>query len=447
MCLASVEGEVRQGGDGLNIILLDIGDMSLRAILSGVNDAIIIEEPVSIEYDVTRILSESQNRPVRFMNLNGYEAVGNLFSTRENMAAGLGIERDELMGKLLQANSHPRAPVEIKNPEFCDKVQDEFDLTQLPIPKFYPRDGGRYVTSGVAISEFEGKRNVSFHRLMLLDKNRFAIRLVPRHLYTMYRSSLAKGKDLPVAFCIGVQPSVLLAAATSTDYGQDEMEVASALRHACIGQPLEVAKIKSGLIVPAQAEYVLEGKLTAETVDEGPFVDITGTYDDRRVQPVFKVDRLYMRRNPLFHIVLPGGLEHYLLMGLPREPMIYRAVNQVVPRVHGVRLTEGGCCWLHGVVSITKNKEGDGVNAIMAAFTGHPSMKQVTIVDEDIDILDDRQVEWAVATRFQASRGLVTVHNAAGSSLDPSAHGTTSKVGIDATKPMGEKGFELASLS
>ena len=132
-----------------------------------------------------------------------------------------------------------------------------------------------------------------------------------------------------------------------------------------------------------------------------------------------------------------GGYEHFMLMGLPREPMILKTVRQAVPRVKNVRLTEGGCCWLNGIVSIKKNKEGDGVNAIMAAFTGHPSMKNVIIVDDDIDIFNDREVEWAVATRMQADRILI-IPNAAGSSLDPSSHGkTTSKVGYDATIPMG----------
>jgi UbiD family decarboxylase len=420
--------------------------MSIRGIVSNTKDAIIIKEPVKVDLAATRILLQDQRRPVRFMNLNGHEAVGNIYSTRESVSTALGIEPQELVTKLTRANSHPQPVNEVKNPEFNDKVLEEFDLTKLPIPKFYPRDGGRYITAGVAMAEFEGKRNVSFHRLMLLDKNRFAIRLVPRHLYTMYKASLAKGKELPVAFCVGLCPSVLLAAATSTEYTQDELEIASALKYECTGHPLDVAKLRSGIHVPASSEYVFEGKLTAESVDEGPFVDITGTYDDVRRQPVFKVERIYTRRNPIFQIVLPGGLEHYLLMGLPREPMIYRTVNQVIPRVHAVRLTEGGCCWLHGVVSITKNKEGDGINAIMAAFTGHPSMKMVTIVDEDVDIYDDRQVEWAVATRFQAHRSLVVVNNAAGSSLDPSADVTTSKVGIDATKPLGEKGFELAKL-
>ncbi len=420
--------------------------MSLRGIVSCAKNPLVIREPVEVAYGVTRILLENQNRVVRFMDLNGGEAVGNLYSTRESVCAALGIEPQELVPKLLRASAKPLPPSEVKAPGFNDKVSEKVDLTKLPVPKFYPQDGGRYITAGVAVSEFDGKRNVSFHRLMLLDKGRFAIRLVPRHLYTMYKASLAKGKDLPVAFCIGLSPSLLLAAATSTDFLQDEMEIASALNQECTGHPLEVAKLRSGLVVPAQSEYVLEGRLTAEMVEEGPFVDITGTYDDVRKQPVFKVDRVYMRRDPIFQIVLPGGLEHYLLMGLPREPAIFKSVNQVVPLVHGVRLTEGGCCWLHGVVSITKNKEGDAVNAIMAAFTGHPSLKKVIIVDQDVDIYDDRQVEWAVATRFQAHRGLVVVKNAAGSSLDPSAEGTTSKMGIDATKPIGSTGFDLAKL-
>jgi len=420
--------------------------MSLRGIVSCAKDPLVIREPVEVAYEVTRILLENQDRVVRFMDLNGGEAVGNLYSTRESVCAALGIEPQELVPKLLRASAKPLPPSEVKAPGFNDRVSEKVDLTKLPVPKFYPKDGGRYITAGVAVSEFDGKRNVSFHRLMLLDKGRFAVRLVPRHLYTMYKASLAKGKDLPVAFCIGLSPSLLLAAATSTDFLQDEMEIASALNQECTGHPLEVAKLRSGLVVPAQSEYVLEGRLTAEMVEEGPFVDITGTYDDVRKQPVFKVDRVYMRRDPIFQIVLPGGLEHYLLMGLPREPAIFKSVNQVVPLVHGVRLTEGGCCWLHGVVSITKNKEGDAVNAIMAAFTGHPSLKKVIIVDQDVDIYDDRQVEWAVATRFQAHRGLVVVKNAAGSSLDPSAEGNTSKMGIDATKPIGSTGFDLAEL-
>src|SRR5207247_1510992 len=134
-----------------------------------------------------------------------------------------------------------------------------------------------------------------------------------------------------------------------------------------------------------------------------------------------------------------GGLdEHFLFMGMAREPVIFQAVSRAVPHVGAVRLTEGGCAWLHGVVSIRKQHQGDGKNAIMAAFGAHTSMKRVVIVDEDINVFDDRDVEWAIATRFQADRGLVVLHDVRGSSIDPSGRdGFTSKMGIDATKPLG----------
>ncbi|OPY29377.1 MAG: 3-octaprenyl-4-hydroxybenzoate decarboxylase [Methanomassiliicoccales archaeon PtaU1.Bin030] len=420
--------------------------MALRDLLAKMKDVVKVDEDVSLDLEVSRILMRDQTRPVLFSKLHGMRAAGNLWSTRERIAEAMQIKKEQLIPMMLEAMAHPAPPKQVGDAPFMDDVRQEFDLTSLPIPKYFPRDQGRYITSAVAVAEFEGKRNVSFHRMYLLDKRSFALRLVPRHLYTMWKGAQAKGRDLPVAFCMGLCPPILLAAATSTDYGTDEMHIASALKERTLGSPLDVAKLNNGLLVPAQSEIVFEGRITSRMVDEGPFMDITGTYDSVRPAPVFEVDRLYLRKDPVFHLLLPGGYEHYLMMGLPREPIIYRTVNQVVPRVHGVRLTEGGCCWLNGVVSITKNKEGDGINAALAAFSGHPSMKKVTIVDEDIDIFDDRQVEWAEATRFQASRSLLVINNAAGSSLDPSAEGTTSKMAIDATKPFGAKGFDRAVL-
>ena len=140
------------------------------------------------------------------------------------------------------------------------------------------------------------------------------------------------------------------------------------------------------------SDILISGKILFEMHDEGPFVDITGTYDTVRKQPLVRVEKIYTVDNPVFQALLPGGYEHYLLMGMPREPAIYRSVQQVVPVVQGVRLTEGGCSWLHGVVSIEKQKEGDGKNAILAAFAGHPSMKSVIIVDGDIDIYNQTEL-------------------------------------------------------
>ncbi len=420
--------------------------MSLRGAILASEKTIVIEDEISTDLQATRIMLEHPHSPIHFLNLGGGEAAANIWSDRNRMAHALGMTRETITETLLEAMSFPQPTIEIDDAPFRQNTLDEFDLRELPIPKFFPGDGGRYVTSAVAVSQFKGIRNLSFHRLMLLDERRFAIRLVPRHLFTMNELAQKKEEELPVAFCIGVCPSVLLAAACSVDYNQDELGIASALRKLGIGEEVEVARTDGGNTVPAYSEYVLEGRITSDIVDEGPFVDITGTYDKVRGQPVVEIDRIHHVDHPIFHLILPGGPEHYLLMGMPREPIIYRTVQQVIPRTHNVRLTEGGCCWLHGIVSITKNKEGDGKNAIMAAFAGHPSMKKVVIVDDDVDVHDDRAVEWAIATRFQASKDLVVVNDAAGSSLDPSSNGLTSKIGIDATKPIGSDRFDSVTL-
>lgn len=384
--------------------------------------------------EVTETLAKDQSKTFYFTDLNGGKAIGNRFSTREKIADALGIGPSDIVSAMASAVSSPKPYVETKEPAFKATMQ-KVDLTDIPIPKYFPEDGGRYISAGVIVAEWKGMRNISFHRMMIMDHDTIAVRLVPRHLFTMYNAAKKEGKELKISICIGVPAEVLLAAATSMDYGADELEVASALRINADKSPLEVGKCDNGIFVPADTDYVLEGRITLDETAEGPFVDITGTYDVIRQQPIIKIDKVWTCKDPIFHLLLPGGWEHFLLMGLPREPMILRTVRQAVPRVKAVRLTEGGCCWFNGVVSIAKNKEGDGVNAIMAAFTGHPSMKQVIVVDDDIDISNDREVEWAVATRMQADR-IIRIPGAAGSSLDPSTSGTTWKVGYDATLPL-----------
>ncbi|MBQ2762650.1 MAG: UbiD family decarboxylase [Candidatus Methanomethylophilaceae archaeon] len=407
--------------------------MSVRKYLSDSSTSIekIIDPDTQ---DATAIMDGDQNTTFIFENLNGGKAVGNLFSTRQKIADAMNITQGEIVSHMIHAIDNPADTQVVDDPEF--RFQEiPVDLMKLPLCKYFPEDGGRYISSGVIVSEYGGKRNVSFHRMMIMDKDSIAVRLVPRHLYTMYNNAKKDGKELNISICIGARPEVLLAAATSTAYDADEMRIASAMVKKSFGELLKMGKCDNGLLVPSDTDYVLEGRITFDTTKEGPFVDITGTYDFIRDQPVIKIDKIWACKDPVMQLLLPGGNEHYLFMGLPREPMMFKTVQQAVPRTHNVRLTEGGCCWLNGVVSITKNKEGDGINAIMAAFTGHPSMKHVIIVDEDIDIFDDRQVEWAVATRWQADR-MLKIEGAAGSSLDPSAEGTTWKLGIDATIPL-----------
>ena len=397
-----------------------------------------IDAPTGRELAATRILLDHPRQPVLFRDLDGAEAAGNVWSTRDRVASALEVSRDELFRRIADAQAHPRDPRVVERAPFQKHASTDVDLLSLPVPKLFPKDAGRYITAGVWVAEWQGMRNLSFHRIQLLGRDRGVCRIVPRHLRHMYNEAMEAGQELRVAVCIGLDPWNLLAGGTSVEYGVDETRIASALTLSCLRRPVDVVRTSSGLTVPADAEYVLEGRLVAETHDEGPFVDAVRTYDRVRKEPVLVVDRISQRDDPIFHIIVGGLDEHFMFMGMPREPVIYQAVARAVPHVKAVRLTEGGSAWLHGVVSIRKQHQGDGKNAIMAAFGAHTSMKQVTIVDEDIDIFDDRDVEWAVATRFQADRGLVVLHDVRGSSIDPSARdGFTSKVGIDATKPIG----------
>jgi UbiD family decarboxylase len=201
------------------------------------------------------------------------------------------------------------------------------------------------------------------------------------------------------------------------------------------------------LLIPAQTEFVIEGTVYGDqTHVEGPFVDLTETQDVRRQEPVLLISAITHREDAIWQALLPGSLEHKLLMGMPREPTIYQAVNRVV-KCLDVNVNPGGCSWLHAIVQIDKQNEGDGKLAIAAAFAGHRSCKHVFIVDQDIDIYDPLQVEWAMATRFQGDRDMIILDKEAGSSLDPSAEpGTkmTTKIGFDLTAPVGEdrKHFE-----
>ncbi|WP_099210309.1 UbiD family decarboxylase [Thermococcus henrietii] len=420
----------------------------LREILQTFDDLIVIKEPVSKELEVTRYLLKYRDRPVLFEDVDGWKVAGNIWSTRERIARFLNTSRERLMHVVADAMENPSPYKTVKSAPFLKNSTEDFSLLELPVPKYYPKDGGPYFTSAMVIAKDDnGFVNVSFHRMMVRDEKTVAIRLVPRHLYAMWKDKAEHGEELDVRIVVGNPIHLLLAGATSTAYGISELEIASKLSELAFGKPVEVVEL-GGIPVPVESEFVFEAKITPELVDEGPFVDITGTYDYVRKQPLVVFEKMYHVDDPIFHALLPGGYEHFMLMGLPKEPQIYASVKRVVPKVHGVRLTEGGAMWLHAVVSITKQHDGDGKNAILAAFTGHPSLKHVVVVDEDIDIYDDRDVEWAIATRFQAGKGLVIVPNARGSSLDPSAEKSlTAKWGIDATKPLDRKEeFERAKL-
>ncbi|MGD2103888.1 MAG: UbiD family decarboxylase, partial [Anaerolineae bacterium] len=266
--------------------------------------------------ELASVMFALDGAPVLFDALSGYpgwRAMSGMCARREHIAAALGCAVPELIHYMAGALESPEVPpVQESGP--CQDVVRGPDLSQLPIPRYHSDDGGPYVTAGVAtVKDPDFGRNTSFHRLMLLDERHLAARIVEgRGTHT----ALGKEEDgLPVAVAVGAPIQVLLAAAMSPAKGVDELAIAHALAPTplvrCQTVPVEV---------PAEAELIFEGRITRALADEGPFPDLTGTMDHVREQPVIEIDRITHRRDPVFHALLPGGMEHKNLMGMPREP-------------------------------------------------------------------------------------------------------------------------------
>ncbi|KKH93293.1 hypothetical protein EO95_13370 [Methanosarcina sp. 1.H.T.1A.1] len=401
-----------------------------------------VPQPVSPRFEASRIAKKTK-APVLFHDISGSKVIMNLLGSRDELASMLGVPKEEIIRKLAEVSPEGEVQIVSESPTL-EVIENEVDLTKLPILTHFEKDGAPYITAGIIVSEYGGVMNASIHRLMLVGKDKLAARLVPpRHTYLLHKKAIEKGEPLPVAIVIGCDPTIIYATSTRVPVGK-EFEYAAALR----GAPVELFECSNGIKVP-HSEIVLEGYIDpVEKVDEGPFVDITGTYDVVRKEPVIRITRVIHRKDPIYHGILPAGPEHLLMMGVPYEPRIYRAVGEVTT-VKNVVLTEGGCCYLHAVVQIEKQTEGDGKNAIMAAFAAHTSLKHVVVVDEDINIFDPNDVEFAIATRVKGDMDIMIIPNVRGSSLDPrgAPDGTTTKVGIDATKVLIEKeNFERAVI-
>jgi len=365
----------------------------------------------------------------------GHSAAMNVLS-RERLCSVLDVEPNELIDILGWAMNNPQPLNTVSSGPVLENTQEAVALSKLPIPHHFREDLGRYMSASIVIAEYDGERNVSFHRQLLRDDEHVVARLVPRHLRSMLDNARLNGDTIPIAIVNGCDPVVLLAAAMSFEQHIDELTVASSLHDRFYGVPLPFVILENGIPVPANAEYAMAAEITLEDDIEGPYVDITGTIDEQRMEPVFRINSVHHRNNPIFHALIPAEAEHKALMGLPRAPTIKAAVSEVT-HCHDVHMTEGGCGWLSAVVSITPNASDDGQKAILAALNGHRSMKMVTIVNHDIDVGNPVRVEWAMMTRWQPDRDTIILSGQKGSSLDPSRgeDGLTSKIGYDATLP------------
>ena len=364
--------------------------------------------------------------------------VSGLVSARSWIAEALGTDEAGLLARYQEAIESPLATREVGRAPAQEVVIREFDLErELPIPVHNEHDAGPYITAGlvIAANPETGDQNVSINRLQVSGPDRLGILMLPRDLHRFYDAAETRGEALPVAVVIGVDPATLLASQAIVPLNSDELEVAGALH----GAPLEVVRcVTNAVRVPAHSEIVIEGRLMPhERAREGPFGEFPQYYGPAGERQVLVVDALTRRRAAIFHTIVPAAMEHLLLGAIPREASLLSLLKRSFPSVLDVHLSVGGVCRYHLYVQIRKRWDGEPRNIMMGAFAGHADVKQVVIVDEDVDVHDPQAVEWAVATRFQAGEDLVVVPGAQGSRLDPSARdGRVDKMGLDATRPL-----------
>ncbi|MHA1131458.1 MAG: UbiD family decarboxylase [Candidatus Helarchaeota archaeon] len=398
-------------------------------------EPIFINEKIDLKFEVAAILKKYDGIPVFFPN---YNMIGNIYSSPELFSKSIGLNNfSEWIPHFLQARYHFGKVVD--KPQTMDFKQ--ISLHDLPVLTHYEKDAGAYITSDALIAKRDGKTNVSTHRILILTENECTLRIVRRHLYTMFVDAKEHGEDLPISICIGVPPSVQIAAATSLDPLENELELAAALE----GGEL---KIYNGL---PESEIIIQGKLLQDKVaEEGPFVDITGKYDIIRKEPILEIKKVMARENYIYHALLPAGHDHQLLMGLPRIPIIYDEIRKLGVDIHNVYLDPSGFGWLKTIIAIKKKDPADIQKVLEGTLKAHYSTKIIVVVDAEVDVTNESKVHQAIVlnTQFDQTNPIVLT-DIKGSSLDPRARGDIgSKLLLDATKPLNyrKEAFEQGKI-
>jgi UbiD family decarboxylase len=401
----------------------------------------IVSRAIDPAYEITALVAklekEGRRRPVLLLeNVKGssFPVLTNLHASRSRLAAAIHAAPDRMLETYLRAMERPVAPRVVATGPVKEVVWrgGDVDLSALPQIVHHERDAGPYVTAAISFARDPAGEtwNCAYNRLMLQGRDRTSIHLtLGKHLWEFHKIAEARGESLPVAFAIGVHPAIALGALAIGSIDEDERAIMGAL----LGEPLELVKCEtSDVLVPAHAELVLEGEiLPAARVAEGPFGEFTGYSLGERQREIVRYTAITHRRDAMFQDITVAHLDHMLLSTIPMEANLYRAVRAMVPSVKAVRVPSPFTCY----VSIEQRLPGQGKNAIMAVLGADLYMKRVVVVDHDVDVFDDRQVNWALATRCQPDRDITVITNARGSDLDPSTRedGYTAKWGVDAT--------------
>lgn len=410
-----------------------------------------VNNEVDPRFELGSILKKYKNRrPIIFNKVKGHRmpVCGALYTDREVLYKLTGIRHEERIFKLMEAIANPK-PVKLLNygPVMENIITGNVDVRTLPNPYFHEKDSSTYITAGMLVVKDikTGKRYTSIRRFQVIDKNKISALIASPYLTNQFLEMEKQNKPLEVAIVLGYDVPFLLASQVSSElYGVDKYEIDSAIR----GEALEVVKCKTvDLEVPAHAEIVLEGIMVPNRREkEGPFGELMGYYGQQGMHPIIEIKAIMHRNNPIYQTAFPCREEH-LANGLLREVELYYSLKRLVD-VKDVHVTLAGGYRFHAVASIKKKQEGDGKTAIIGALSSIKDLKHVVIVDDDIDIFDMEDVELAIATRFQASKDLVVIQDACGTTLDPShtLRGVTDKLGLDATKPINNERFERCKI-
>jgi UbiD family decarboxylase len=405
------------------------------------DDFLAISREIDPAFEITAITvkleQEAKRRPIiLFEKVKGtqFPVLTNLHAGRSRLAAAISAKPEEMQRAYLRAMEKPIAAKIVAKAPVKEVVLTgaQIDLYKLPQIFHHQEDAGAYITAAISFAKDPNGDtwNCAYNRLMIKGRDTTSIHLtLAKHLWEFHRAAEARGKPLPVAFAIGVHPAVALGCLAIGSIDEDERAIMGGL----LGEPLELVKCEtSDLLIPAHAELILEGEiLPHERTPEGPFGEFTGYSLGERQREVLKVHAITHRRDAIFQDITVGHLDHLMLSTTPIEANLYRAVRAMVPTVKAVRVPAPFTCY----VSIEQRISGQAKNAILAALGADLYMKRVVVVDHDVDVFNDRQVNWAIATRCQPDRDIAIIGNSRGSDLDPSTKedGNTAKWGVDAT--------------
>jgi 2,5-furandicarboxylate decarboxylase 1 len=418
-----------------------------------------VGEPVGLEHDIMAVVLEYERRrryPILiFEKVRDHEipVVANVVASRRALAFALGVDEDGLAHEYARRIKERIKPVSVPDPPFRHRVTtgEAVDLGALPVPTYFPGDAGRYLTAGMLVARDPdtGVETEGYHRFQLKGKNRMGVSLHSRRrMFEYQRRAEARGEPLPCAIALGLHPAIGMGSLAYPAAEVSKFEVVGGL----FREPFEVRRAETlDLTVPAWAEIVIEGEILAGVREpEGPFGEFTGYLSRRSTEHVFVARAIVTREGARFQSIASGRApDHILPLAVLREAEIRNAVSRVIPNVRAVHVPTSGGAAFTAYVAITQTRPGEARHAIPIVLGVDHYLKLVVIVDDDIDVYDESDVLWALATRVQADRDLVVIERSLGAILDPSASadGLTAKLGIDATRPFGEPFAEKLRMS